>query len=85
MGLCCAKEQTQINELINSFQNSNDNIIQDTKIDPLSISELRLETVKSIKSTEEKELDLVIIDYLQLMHSTVFQNNRVQEISEISR
>ena len=34
---------------------------------------------------EEKELDLVIIDYLQLMHSTVFQNNRVQEISEISR
>ena len=34
---------------------------------------------------EKKELDLVIIDYLQLMHSTVFQNNRVQEISEISR
>ena len=30
-------------------------------------------------------LDLVIIDYLQLMHSTIFQNNRVQEISEISR
>ena len=60
MGLCCAKEQTQINELINPFQNSNDNIIQDTKIDPLSISELRLETVKSIKSTEEKELDLII-------------------------
>ncbi len=34
---------------------------------------------------EKKELDLVIIDYLQLMHSTVYQNNRVQEISEISR
>ena len=34
---------------------------------------------------EKNELDLVIIDYLQLMHSTVFQNNRVQEISEISR
>ena len=34
---------------------------------------------------EKKELDLVIIDYLQLMHSTVFQNNKVQEISEISR
>lgn len=34
---------------------------------------------------EEKQLDLVIIDYLQLMHSTVFHNNRVQEISEISR
>ena len=34
---------------------------------------------------EQKQLDLVIIDYLQLMHSTIFQNNKVQEISEISR
>ena len=34
---------------------------------------------------EKKELDLVIIDYLQLMHATTFQWNRVQEISEISR
>ena len=60
MGLCCTKEQTQINELINSFPNSNDDIIQETKLDSLSISELRLETVKSIKSSEEKELDLII-------------------------
>ena len=34
---------------------------------------------------EKKELDLVIIDYLQLMHATMFEWNRVQEISEISR
>ena len=35
---------------------------------------------------EKKQLDLVIIDYLQLMHSTVsWWVNRVQEISEISR
>ena len=34
---------------------------------------------------EKKQLDLIIIDYLQLMHATVFQWNRVQEISEISR
>lgn len=34
---------------------------------------------------EKKQLDLVIIDYLQLMHSAKFQDNRVQEISEISR
>ena len=60
MGLCCTKEQTQINELINSFPNSNDDIIQETKLDSLSVSELRLETVKSIKSSEEKELDLII-------------------------
>ena len=60
MGLCCTKEQTQINELINSFPNSNDDIIQETKLDSLSIAELRLETVKPIKSNEEKELDLII-------------------------
>ena len=34
---------------------------------------------------EKKQLDLVIIDYLQLMHATTFAWNRVQEISEISR
>ena len=35
---------------------------------------------------EKKQLDLVIIDYLQLMHSTMsWWVNRVQEISEISR
>ena len=35
---------------------------------------------------EKNELDLVIIDYLQLMHADVFQwGNRVLEISEISR
>lgn len=34
---------------------------------------------------EKKALDLVIIDYLQLMHATTFVGNRVQEISEISR
>jgi len=34
---------------------------------------------------EKWELDLVIIDYLQLMNGTNFIWNRVQEISEISR
>jgi replicative DNA helicase len=34
---------------------------------------------------EKWSLDLVIIDYLQLMHWVNFQWNRVQEISEISR
>ncbi|MCK9466908.1 MAG: replicative DNA helicase [Candidatus Absconditabacterales bacterium] len=34
---------------------------------------------------EKGELDLVIIDYLQLMNGTNFIGNRVQEISEISR
>jgi len=34
---------------------------------------------------EKWHLDLVIIDYLQLMHGTWYLWNRVQEISEISR
>jgi replicative DNA helicase len=34
---------------------------------------------------EKKGLDLVIVDYLQLMHATSFIGNRTQEISEISR
>jgi replicative DNA helicase len=34
---------------------------------------------------EKGALDLVVIDYLQLMHGTNFVGNRVQEISEISR
>jgi len=34
---------------------------------------------------EKWQLDLVIVDYLQLMHGTSFLWNRVQEISEISR
>ncbi|MCF7835368.1 replicative DNA helicase [Candidatus Gracilibacteria bacterium] len=34
---------------------------------------------------EKGALDIVIIDYLQLMHGTNFPGNRVQEISEISR
>ena len=48
-------------------------------------------TVPELKSKlrklkiEKGWLDIVIIDYLQLMHGTSFAWNRVQEISEISR
>ena len=34
---------------------------------------------------EKKQLDLVIIDYLQLMHGTNYEGNRVQEVADISR
>ena len=47
-----------------------------------SITELRSK-VRRLKM--EKGLDLVVIDYLQLMSLGGYQNNRVQEISEISR
>lgn len=47
----------------------------------LSVATLRM---KAKRFKQEHGLDLIIIDYLQLMQSTVM-NNRVQEISEISR
>ncbi len=47
-----------------------------------SITELRSK-VRRLKM--EKGLDLIIVDYLQLMSLGGYQNNRVQEISEISR
>lgn len=47
-----------------------------------SITELRSK-VRRLKM--ERGLDLVVIDYLQLMSLGGYQNNRVQEISEISR
>lgn len=47
-----------------------------------SITELRSK-VRRLKM--EKGLDMIIIDYLQLMSLGGYTNNRVQEISEISR
>lgn len=49
----------------------------------LSVPELKSK-LRKLK-IEKWGLDVVIIDYLQLMHGTAFQGNRVQEISEISR
>ena len=79
MGVCCAKQQTQINELINTFNNSNDEIISNPQIDSLfmSVSELRLETIKAIKSSEEKELDLIIYNI-----QSIFEE-KTKKISQI--
>jgi replicative DNA helicase len=49
----------------------------------LSVPELKSK-LRKLK-IEKWGLDIVIIDYLQLMHGTVFAWNRVQEITEISR
>ena len=49
----------------------------------LTIPELKSK-LRKLK-IEKWWLDIVIIDYLQLMHGTNFIGNRVQEISEISR
>lgn len=52
--------------------------------DTPSITPMQLRT-KCRRLYAEHGLDLVIIDYLQLMQSERSTNNRVQEISEISR
>lgn len=52
--------------------------------DTPSISPLQLRT-KSRRLYAEHGVDMIMVDYLQLMQAEYTQNNRVQEISEISR
>ncbi|MFQ5854221.1 MAG: replicative DNA helicase [Anaerolineae bacterium] len=62
-------------------------LLSDTAIyidDTPAISTMELRT-KARRLATERELDLVIIDYMQLMRSGVRTENRVQEISYISR
>lgn len=48
----------------------------------IGIMELR---TKARKLKAEKNIDMLVIDYLQLLHSTKKHENRHQEVSEISR
>lgn len=62
-------------------------LLSDTQIyidDTPAISTLELRT-KARRLATERELDLVIVDYMQLMRSGIRTENRVQEISYISR
>ncbi len=52
--------------------------------DTPAVSTLELRT-KARRLYAEHDLDLVVVDYLQLMNSSRRSENRVQEISEISR
>src|SRR3990167_2065279 len=49
---------------------------------PPTVLEMR---AKARRLKKEKGLDLLIVDYLQLVRGSGFNNNREQEISEISR
>lgn len=62
-------------------------LLSDTAIyidDTPAISTMELRT-KARRLATERQLDLVVIDYMQLMRSGVRTENRVQEISYISR
>ena len=52
--------------------------------DTPAITALQMRT-KARRLHEDQSLDLLIVDYLQLMRSSVRSENRVQEISAISR
>ena len=59
MGGCCTREQSQANEILNSVNYSNEEIIN-AGIDSLSKPELKYEIIKLVKSEEEIQLDLII-------------------------
>ena len=59
MGGCCTREQSQANEILNSVNYSNEEIIN-SGIDSLSKPELKYEIIKLVKSEEEIQLDLII-------------------------
>ena len=78
MGVCCTNEQTKMNELINTFNYSNEeDIINNTKFDSILASELRLETIKATKTPEEKELELIIFNIQSLFEE------KTKKISQI--
>ena len=59
MGGCCAREQTQAFEKLNSVNYSNEEIISNG-IDSLGKPELKYDIIKLVKTPEEVQLDLII-------------------------
>ena len=59
MGGCCIREQTQANEILNSVNYSNEEIINNG-IDSLAKPELKYDIIKLVKTPEEVQLDLII-------------------------
>lgn len=59
MGGCCTRELTQANELLNSFNYTNEEIINNG-IDSFAKPELKNEIIKLVKSPEEVQLEIII-------------------------
>ena len=75
MGGCCTREQSQANEILNSVNYSNEEIINSGK-DYLSKPELKYEIIKLVKTTEEIQLDIII---------NTIQNSFKDKIKKISQ
>ena len=59
MGGCCARQQTQAFEILNSVNYSNEEIINNG-IDSLAKPELKYDIIKLVKTPEEVQLELII-------------------------
>jgi replicative DNA helicase len=79
LGTHSEAEERRIMQALGVLANANI-FVDDSAV--LRMAEMR---GKAWRLSREHRLDLVIIDYLQLMHGGVFAENRVQEISYISR
>lgn len=76
MGGCCTRDQSQANEILNSVNYSNEEIVN-CGIDSLSKPELKYEIIKLVKTPEEVQLDLIINNI-----QNTFEN-KVKKISQI--
>ncbi|MCL4163034.1 UNVERIFIED_CONTAM: hypothetical protein GTU68_049800, partial [Idotea baltica] len=75
-------DQSDFPKLVDSASKISDSPIFIDDTPALSISELR---AKARRLHREAPLELVVVDYLQLLKSPSFKNSREQEISDISR
>lgn len=75
-------DQSDFPKLVDAASKISDSPIYIDDTPALSISELR---AKARRLHREAPLELVVVDYLQLLKSPAFKNSREQEISDISR
>ncbi|MDO8490999.1 MAG: DnaB-like helicase C-terminal domain-containing protein, partial [Dehalococcoidia bacterium] len=79
LGLCTQIEEEQIMDSVGVLSEA-PIYIDDSPL--LQVSEMRS---KARRLHNDRGIDLIIIDYLQLVHSGHRQDNRVQEMSEVSQ
>ena len=95
MRLLCADARVDLQSVRHGSLNDQDWIALSSSLGPLASANLYIDDTSGITPTQlrsrcrrlkmEKKLDLIMVDYLQLMSSDSHAENRQNEVSEISR